>query len=137
MRSAESPRSMALAVAAAFLLAACAEGEATSAEAGRFRAAMDAVCQAEAFAGAKEYRDSFDVFEGQAHAYLHRLAAQVEREDAEVADTLFLAKQQVEETYRNPAFYGPQEMVKRYRDLREAMRAAASVLGYPETTCGA
>jgi hypothetical protein len=98
---------------------------------------MDAVCQAEAYAGAKEYRDSFDVFEGQAHAYLHRLAAQVEREDAEVADTLFQAKQQVEETYRNPSFYGPQVMVQRYRDLEEAMRDAASVLGYPETTCGA
>jgi hypothetical protein len=120
-----------------FLLAACAEGEARSAGEGRFRAAMDAVCQARAYAGAKEYRASFDVFEGQAHAYLHRLAAQVEREDAEVAETLFQAKQQVEETYRNPPFYGPQVMARRYRDLEESMRDAASLLGYPETTCGA
>jgi hypothetical protein len=135
MTNAVSPR--AVAVAAVFLLAACAEGEATPAGAGRFRAAMDAVCQAHAYAGAKEYRASFDVFEGQAHAYLHRLAAQVEEEDAEVAETLFQAKQQVEETYRNPPFYGPQVMVQRYRDLEESMRDAASLLGYPETTCGA
>jgi hypothetical protein len=135
MTSSVSPR--AVAVAALFLLAACAEGEARPAGAGRFRAAMDAVCQAEAHAGAKEYRASFDVFEGQAHAYLHRLAAQVEREDAEVAETLFQSKQQVEETYHNPSFYGPRVMVQRYRDLEESMRDAASLLGYPETTCGA
>jgi hypothetical protein len=130
-------RVLVAALAAALLLAACAEDEARPAGGGRFRTAMDAVCQAETYAEAKDYRASLDVFLGEAHAYLHRLAALVEREDREVAAALFEAKQQVEETYRDPFFYGPELMVRRFRDLEEAMRRAASVLGYPEATCAA
>jgi hypothetical protein len=119
------------------LLAACAESGPSPERAARFRSAMDAVCQAETNANAREYRASYDAFAGKAHAYLHTLAAQVEREDPAVAARLFEAKQQVEETFRNPPFYGPTVMVQRFDDLEEAMREAAAVVGLPEATCGA
>jgi hypothetical protein len=98
---------------------------------------MDAVCQAQTNADAKEYRASYDAFAGRAHAYLHQLAAQVQQENARVAARLLEAKQQVEETFRNPPFYGPEVMVQRFDDLEVAMRDAASVLGLPEAACGA
>jgi hypothetical protein len=121
----------------ALLLASCADGQKEPEGAIQFRAAMDAVCQAETNAGAEEYRASYDAFAGRAHAYLHTLAAQVQQEDAPVAARLLEAKQQVEETYRNPSFYGPEVMVQRFDDLQAAMREAASVLGLPEAACGA
>lgn len=133
-----SLRAVAVPVLLVLLLASCAaESPKESESAIRFRAAMDAVCQAESSASTEEYRASYDAFAGNAHAYLHTLAAQVEREDAKVAARLFEAKQQVEETFRNPALYGPEVMVQRFDDLQEAMRDAASVLGLPEATCGA
>jgi hypothetical protein len=103
----------------------------------RFRVAMDAVCQAQSFAEQREYRASFDAFEGRAHAYLHQLGHQVERKDRAVAERLFEAKLQVEETFRNPSFYGPRVMAERFTDLQEAMRDAAAAVGLPEVACGA
>jgi hypothetical protein len=131
-------RTLALSLASVALLAAgCNEGTEQPTSAARFRAATDAVCQAQSFAEQREFRSSFDTFQGQAHAYLHQLAAQVEREDRSVAERLFEAKVQVEQTFRSPGFYGPQVMSDRFAALLEAMRDAARVLELPEVACGA
>ena len=123
------------------LTSACEAGQtvetgSTTAETARFLAAMDGLCQTQAYAELHQYSSARQTFENQSHQYLHELAARVEKEDAAAAGTLLETKQQVEVALADPGFYGPEEVVRRVVALQDAVRGAAAVLGVEGAGCG-
>ena len=136
MRSAARALSSAILVAA--LLSACGGGgEAGDARDADFRSAMDGLCQAETYVSQQEYRAASDVFQGEAHEYLHQLAAELQEKHPAVAGSILEAKEQVETSFRDPSFYGPEEIVRRIGELRAALARGGEVLGLEGAGCAA
>jgi hypothetical protein len=140
MRSAVRPLSILVLTLA--LLGACEAGKTTetgvsTAERARFLAAMDGLCQTQAFAQQEQYSLARQTFADQSHQYLHDVAARLQDQDPEVAGMLLEAKQQVETGLKDPPFYGTEEVVRRIVALQEALGQAGGVLGLPEAGCGA
>lgn len=135
-------RPLPILVLALVLLGACETGEtfetgASTAERARFLAAMDGLCQTQAFAELKQYSSARQTFTDQSHQYLHDIAARVQDREADIAGTLLEAKQQVETGLKDPSFYGTEEVVRRLVALQEAVGRAGAHLGLPEAGCGA
>jgi hypothetical protein len=126
----------------ALLAVACQAGRtiergAITGESAKFLAAMDGLCQTQAFAEQSQYALARQTFQDQSHQYLHDVAARVQQEDAGAAGTLLEAKQQVEVGLADPGFYGPEEVVRRVVALQDALSRAGAVLGVMEAGCGA
>jgi hypothetical protein len=133
-------RSLPILLAVALWAAACDDQEAagaSEAEVAEFRAAVDGLCQTEAFAQLEQYSSARQTFADQSHQYLHDVAARLQDQDPDITGTLLEAKQQVETGLKDPAFYGTEELVRRLVALQEALGRAGAVLGLPEAGCGA
>jgi hypothetical protein len=113
------------------------ETGASTAEVARFLAAMDGLCQTQAFVEVQQYSSARQTFLDQSHQYLHDLAARLQREDPGAAGTLLETKQQVEVGLGDPGFYGSEELVMRILALQDAVRGGGASLGLPEAGCGA
>jgi hypothetical protein len=135
-------RPLPIVVLALAMLGACETGQTvetgvSTAERAGFLAAMDGLCQTQAFAQLEQYSLARQTFADQSHQYLHDVAARLQDQDPEVAGTLLEAKQQVETGLKDPSFYGTEELVRRIVALQEALGQAGAVLSLPEAGCGA
>jgi hypothetical protein len=129
-------------ISVTLLAAACEAGETvetgvSTAERARFLAAMDGLCQTQAFAQLEQYSSARQIFADQSHQYLHDVAARLQDQDPDVTGSLLEAKQQVETGLKDPSFYGTEEVVRRLVALQDALGRAGAVLGLPEAGCGA
>jgi hypothetical protein len=118
------------------MLTAC--GEQAPAAAGprdQLRSATRGLCDATALASEGQVGMATDVFDAQTHAYLHRLAADLQTSNPAAAADLLEAKQRVEAVLAEGG--PPGEARDLLAELQAALRDAATAAGLRAAACGA
>jgi hypothetical protein len=120
----------------ALALAACsdASGEADGLEA-RLQRASQGLCDAQFLAFESNVPRAAAVFQGETHAFLHELAADLQETNRAAAAALLEAKQRVERALEDPARAEPQEVVVLITELQRALRDGAEAAGLPTPLC--
>jgi hypothetical protein len=110
-------------------------GSATPAPA-ELKTALDGLCRAENLARAGDLLAARTVFEDQAHAYLHELAASAQDRARASVGRLLEAKNRVESAFRTQGGGTPAGVAARLVTLEAATRGVAEALGTPAPRCG-
>jgi hypothetical protein len=118
----------------ALTLAACSD-QAGGSEADLHRASQG-LCDAQVLAFESNVPRAASVFDREAHAFLHELAADLEEVDRAAAAGLLEAKQRLEAILADPVRADPQDVVVLITELQRALRDGAEAAGLPTPLCG-
>lgn len=118
----------------ALTLAACSD-QAGGSEADLHRASQG-LCDAQVLAVESNVPRAASVFDREAHAFLHELAADLEEVDRAAAAGLLEAKQRLEAILADPVRADPQDVVVLITELQRALRDGAEAAGLPTPLCG-
>jgi hypothetical protein len=129
-------------VASVLALSACASAEPAQttepigqAEALPLQIAFQGLCNAATLAEAGDVQSANDMFQDQAHQYLHELADRLSKIDREAAARLLEGKERVEAAFASPTASPPQ-VSQLLGALEGEVGNAAEVLGMDRPVCG-
>lgn len=128
----------AIAIALSLLIGACSPsgGSATAVAPADLTVALAGLCRAADFAGSGDVFEARRTFQNQAHAFLHRLAAEGDARARPAVARLLEAKQRVETALGTRGNETPAEVAALLGELEVATRELAGALGTPAPRCG-
>jgi hypothetical protein len=127
-----------VAMAVSLLAGACAPsgGSATTAAPADLTVALAGLCRAAEHARSGDFLEARRIFQNQAHAFLHELAAEGDGQARADVARLLEAKQRVETALGTERGGTPAEVAALLRKLEVATRELADALGTPAPRCG-